>query len=135
MILTEDFVYIHFPKTGGTFVSKTLEKILPRLKKKVIFDNKHGLCRDIPKEYKNLPVLTCVRSPFDIKVSEFKYGWWKKLASQEMVNSIKTNYPQYPDLTFEEFVYSLDKHSRLVAKNRKINPYMKTKVNQCQTYL
>lgn len=135
MLITEDFVFIHFPKTGGTFVTKILEDLLPRLKKKIINQNKHGLCCEIPEEYQNLPIISCIRNPFDIKVSQFNYGWWKKLAPQEMIESIKKEYPSFPKLSFNEFVDSLDRHSPLIKKNVKVNEFMRSIGQYSQRFL
>ena len=104
MIITEDFVYIHYPKTGGTFVTKVLQelyqykkqyrifgKLLPKIiRNKVLqfpairyrvqgfnFKNVHGTCHEIPDEHSHKPILTTIRNPYDRWVSHYKFGWWK----------------------------------------------------------
>jgi hypothetical protein len=119
MILTPRFVYIHLPKTGGTFVTSVLERIfkpprprtfLGRLVRRVrgkrwIDTNKHGYCCEIPESHRGLPVAACVRNPFDRYVSQYEFGWWKE-NRQPWIDweSIKRDYPSFPALSFAEFL-------------------------------
>jgi hypothetical protein len=138
MIITPDFVYLHLPKTGGTFVATTLMEIHrdrgdlvdtvyssedtqgrpnPYFKSlrsrsdgyciRLMVPNRyqHGVCSDIPLEYRDLPVVASVRNPFDRYVSQFKFGWWKKDFSLfGGLEAVRNDYPTYPDLGFTEFV-------------------------------
>jgi len=110
MIITDDFVYIHFPKTGGTFVTHVLERLykykknyrsvcnfLPeRIQRKAlryrqvrdkiqgfIQINKHGTCNEIPKAHRHKPILGTVRNPYDRLVSHYEFAWWKVRPEEE----------------------------------------------------
>jgi len=107
MIITDDFVYIHFPKTGGTFVSKVLTELYQYKRQykilksfpKTIKNNinnrykiqlrgfielgigefgQHAPCHQIPEEHRNKPILTNIRNPYDRYVSHYEYQWWKR---------------------------------------------------------
>jgi len=135
MIITDDFVFIHYPKTGGTFVRKVVEKILRKMAKPILHKEKHGICEDIPKEYLDRPIVSCIRNPYDFKVSEFEFGWWKKLAPNSMVTPMKANYPHFPRLSFEEFVECWDNLTPIVRRNAEINSFTRTMGQYSQRFL
>ncbi len=127
MVITKDFVFIHMPKTGGTFVTEMLRKVylgyrwrsdesitlkvkcrhlrdrfLRRLSLSPWVDrNKHGSCNDIPRKYKSLPILGCVRNPFEWYVSSYEYQWWKR--HPEEYPGLADN-PDFPNLSFGQFL-------------------------------
>ena len=124
MIITDDFVYIHQPKTGGTFVTDVLERLYQgapgRAGRGGTFLNthKHGTCSDIPAAHLGKPILTTVRNPYDRYVSQYHFGWWRRhpdayCGEEEM----RARYPRYPELSFAEFVQMantlfLNRHQR-----------------------
>jgi hypothetical protein len=106
MILTDRFVYIHMPKTGGTFVTSVLERLhtpnptrLQRLLRHMQrrrglktfafvhrrygpllnVEPKHGTCHDIPETHRHLPILSCMRGPYVWYVSQYEFSWWKRI--------------------------------------------------------
>lgn len=110
MIITDDFVFIHYPKTGGTFVTDVLKRlyqykkryrylntVLPkRIQNKVlsfaeirkriqgfIHTKNHGTCHEIPERHRNKPILATVRNPYDRYVSTYKFEWWKKYPEED----------------------------------------------------
>lgn len=102
MILTPDFVFVHFTKTGGTYV----EKMLPRLYGDRCIDiDQHGTCNDVPEEYRDKPLLSTIRNPYDRYVSQYRYGWWH-ISPQEYCGEavMREMYPHHPDITFAEFL-------------------------------
>lgn len=116
MIITKRFVYLHQPKTGGTFVTETLQRAIgagpvPTLWEKVLMRAgipprfheyyKHGGQADIPKPYRRLPVAGSVRNPFDRYVSQYKFRFWQRFPDR--FPKLEAH-PSFPDLTFEEFV-------------------------------
>jgi hypothetical protein len=119
VILTPRFVYIHQPKTGGTFVTKVLERLfkpappsgpvgrlLRRWSKPEWIDtNKHGTVSQIPSSHRHLPVVATVRDPFDRYVSQYTFAWWKE-RTREWIDrdALKRRLPHFPDISFEEFV-------------------------------
>ena len=107
MIFTDTFVYIHQPKTGGTFVTTALKTIhrkgdrrnlptrlwnavrgLQRPKPplhlytnkygRLVQWNKHGTCAEIPGSHRGKRILASVRNPYDQYVSQYEFGWWKR---------------------------------------------------------
>src|SRR5262245_41967068 len=98
MLFTDRFVYLHLPKTGGTFVTQILVALhssdqglwarlqnLPRWRARhfngplgmlIWHPNKHGIRSEIPIEHQAKLVLGTVRNPFDRLVSAYEFGWW-----------------------------------------------------------
>jgi hypothetical protein len=72
MILTTRFVFIHIPRTGGTFVRQLFFQAAPPEWQTRILEGHPGAC-DIPAELRHLPRIAVVRNPFDWYVSWFHY--------------------------------------------------------------
>jgi len=53
MIVTDKFVFVHFPRTGGTFVTDMVMKFFPSARE----IGYHLPISLLPKEYSHLPVL------------------------------------------------------------------------------
>jgi hypothetical protein len=128
MIATDRFVYVHQPKTGGTFVSTALFRVhrvrwnwavhlLSSVKTDLCFktkygysiynNNKHGGCGEIPARLARRVVLASVRSPYDLMVSQYEFGWWRRRSNLryfEAVPGFRRRFSGFPDLSFEEFV-------------------------------
>jgi len=78
MILTDKFVFVHLPRTGGTFVSGVIKKFFPSA-----HEIGHHMPRELlPREYSHLPVLGTVRNPWEFYVSLYHYVWPKDAASE-----------------------------------------------------
>ncbi|HUI06644.1 MAG TPA: hypothetical protein VL486_06530 [Verrucomicrobiae bacterium] len=121
MILTDDFVFIHEPKTGGTFVTEMLRRIYEPAKKagpitralrrardgrKLMVDTrKHGTCSEIPRSHCRQPILATIRNPYDRYVSQYEFAWWKDRPPAHWdIEKLRKQFPHYPHLTFAEFV-------------------------------
>lgn len=103
MLITPDFVFIHMPKTGGTFISRILREIYADAA--VDTGRKHGTCDEIPEAHRGKPVISVMRSPFDRYVSQYHYGWWRTQPQEYCdPSSIRQAYPDYPDVSFADFV-------------------------------
>ncbi|WP_161795859.1 hypothetical protein [Synechococcus sp. GFB01] len=72
MLITEHFVFIHYPKTGGTFVTRALERLYGE---SLININKHGTCRDVPAEHAGKPLLSTHRHPLSRLLSHYEFRW------------------------------------------------------------
>ncbi|MGB1216322.1 MAG: hypothetical protein ACPG5P_00515, partial [Saprospiraceae bacterium] len=132
MIITDKFIFINYPKTGSTFVRKTIKEIHNKnatskfwnlLSKKETFYriykapnlrafnvpdrkdsfNEHGLRNQIPDKYKHLKIYSIKRSIFEILVSIYEYRDWEKTLPFSYKN-IKEDYPNYPEISFKEFI-------------------------------
>lgn len=129
MILTEKFVYIHQPKTGGTFVTKMLKRLYQNqiLESRVgcliakttgilgdylldttRYKTKHSGCRQIPLAFRNKPIFATIRNPYDRNVSEYEFGWWKMhpeyVFFSDQLEEVKQVYPHFPKISFYEFI-------------------------------
>jgi hypothetical protein len=113
MILAPAFVFIHQPKTGGTFVANVLQRLLGA---SIIDLNKHGVCNEIPASHRGLPIVSTVRNPYDRYVSQYEFGWFRKMPPREWfdMDAVRARYPDWPDVSFEEFVdASIDAFRRM----------------------
>ena len=69
MIVTDKFVFVHLPRTGGTFVSEVIRKFFPSA-----HEIGHHLPRELlPREYSHLPLLGTARNPWEFYVSLYHY--------------------------------------------------------------
>lgn len=111
MIVTNKFLFIHLPKTGGTFVTKMLldaSKAVPELRAKDLVDLKHSGVRKIPDEYKALPVVINIRNVFEHYVSRYTFKWWrdpKQAERNHKMDLVKQVYPHFPELSFSEYLH------------------------------
>jgi hypothetical protein len=103
MLITPDFVFIHMPKTGGTFITDMLRQVYGDAA--VETGRKHATCDEIPEADRGKPILSVMRSPFDRYVSQYHYGWWRT-QPQEYCDPamIREAFPAYPDVGFADFV-------------------------------
>ena len=117
MVITDDFVYIHMPKTGGTFVETALRTaIKDRGEPYLRGARKHGTAADIPGEHDDKPIVTNVRSPYDHLVSHYEFGWWRTHPGDVFdEEKIRAQYLHYPDISFREYVEALY-DSRMLEK-------------------
>ena len=133
MILTDQFVYLHFPKTGGTFVTSMLARLYEGRssiakrwisrkrasgwagrKYKRLVDRgaygyldvlKHGTCREIPESHRDKPVIACVRNPYDRQVSQYEFRWWARFPdSLGDPDVLRQKMPHFPDLSFDDYM-------------------------------
>lgn len=126
MIVTRKFVYIHFPKTGGTTVETALQRLHPlrarelalrvarRLRIPVTVElAKHGTIREVPVPYRDRPVLSCVRNPLDLYVSMFKFSRHRKHPDKwgGASSRIMSRWPSFPDLDFPDYVRYMNQES------------------------
>ncbi|HUJ10137.1 MAG TPA: sulfotransferase family 2 domain-containing protein [Verrucomicrobiae bacterium] len=137
MILTDDFVFIHEPKTGGTFVTEMLSRIYEPVKQaraitrvvqrvrgsKLMLDTlKHGTCSEIPESHRRRPILATIRNPYDRYVSQYEFGWWKDQPPDYCdLEQLRKQFPNYPRLTFGEFI-DLSNTLFLQLKNEALPP-------------
>jgi hypothetical protein len=117
MVITDQFVYIHLPKTGGTFVAKALRRLFDGQRRLFIDTStpegcaelgvisKHQTVREIPAAHAGKPIAFTVRNPFDHYVSYFEFGWWKSHPGDTFdEEAIRSLYPHYPGITFAEYL-------------------------------
>lgn len=77
MLVTDKFVFIHLPRSGGTFVSEVIRKFFPSA-----HEIGYHLPRELlPKEYSHLPILGSVRNPWEFYVSWYHHVWPRDAAT------------------------------------------------------
>ncbi len=117
MILTNDFIYIHQPKTGGTFATYVIERLYQGGGRKhggIVNTAKHATCSDVPRAWRGMPLLATVRNPYDRYVSQYHFAWWKRRPEIYCGETVmRAMFPHYPDLSFGEFL--------LLANTRFVN--------------
>lgn len=86
MIVTDKFVFVHLPRSGGTFVSEVIKKFFPNAHE-IGYHLPLGV---LPKEYSHLPVLGAVRNPWDFYVSWY-YHVWPRDATTPLISWITEN--------------------------------------------
>jgi hypothetical protein len=69
MLITEHFVFVHMPKTGGAFVRELCRRHLSPI---VEFEL-HPTYSQVPPEFAELPALSFIRNPWDWYVSVYHY--------------------------------------------------------------
>lgn len=148
MILGDRFVYIHYPKTGGTFVSAMLHKLhagkgyktrLARMlgvtfgkagggiidtAKYTAYPKKHAGCRQIPLSFKGKPIISTIRNPYDLYVSMYEYGWWKTNPEHLAwdVKKLLDCYPHFPEISFNDYVAIANNWEFQELKTPKLEP-------------
>jgi hypothetical protein len=66
VLATENFLFVHVPKTGGEFIANAMRRTC-----EVCEVGKHVPFRATPEEFRELPAICFVRNPWDWYVS-----WW-----------------------------------------------------------
>lgn len=134
MIITDSFVMINYPKTGSAFARKMLqqvhhgknetilEKVSYRLgiKKRPLFLvheepnirevtkrtgilDEHGVYIQIPKEHAHKKAISIKRNIYERYISLYEFRDWERAPWVDKEELLK-KYPNYPDITFEEFM-------------------------------
>ena len=120
MVITDRFVYVHMPKTGGTFVERVLSRLLSQ-RGGLYFDtsrndhqallgskNKHEKVRQIPDAHKAKKILFTVRNPYDHYVSFYEFGWWKTHPTDTFdEQKMRELFSHYPEIGFREYMESV----------------------------
>lgn len=117
MVITDRFVYLHIPKSGGTFVEEALSRLLtngpslyidtanPPHRGNYGNPDQHERHCHVPLQYRNRPLLASVRNPYDHHVSLYEFGWWKSHPGDTFdPRRIVQAYPHFPELSFTEYL-------------------------------
>ncbi len=129
MIVTEKFIFIHLPKTGGTFVESCLEELYKK-KQKTIFGFSRKQSKDIKYERVvsqefmfegnviygqhqgveqidrpiDVPIVSVLRDPFEWYASLHNFAWWKRNPDSTAHKFGGQDIKSYPNLSFGECV-------------------------------
>jgi len=80
MIVTDKFVFLHLPRSGGTFVSEVIRKFFPSAHE-IGYHLPRAL---LPEKYSHLPLLGTVRNPW-----EFYVSWYHHRQSSDTYSPLK----------------------------------------------
>jgi hypothetical protein len=70
VLIARDFVFLHVPKTGGTFVQRTITDFLPRVD---VGTYTHTPYDKFPESARDLPGFYVIRNPWDWYVSWYHF--------------------------------------------------------------
>jgi hypothetical protein len=70
VLIARDFVFLHVPKTGGTFVQRTVADFLPKVD---VGTYTHTRYDEFPASARNLPGFYVIRNPWDWYVSWYHF--------------------------------------------------------------
>ena len=110
IIVNNAFVYIHHPKTGGTFVTEMLKRVASTSKEFTIQELpglKHAGVRKIPDEHRHLPILINVRNVFEHYVSRYTFRWWADPGHYQKrfnMEKVRKDFQDFPEIGFAEFL-------------------------------
>jgi len=121
MIVTDDFVFLNYPRTGSTFVREALRDVYAkhpeRRFEELVLPNsrtltarrqrrmsQHGSRHQIPAGHEDKPVFSVVRHPLDRLVSQFALAFWSQGNDVAPVAELRSRFPSYPKLSFGEFL-------------------------------
>jgi hypothetical protein len=120
VLITDSFIYIHMPKTGGTFVETVLRRVLEAVgerytdtataagRARLSARDQHGTLAEVPAEHRGKQVLATARNPFDHLASFFEFGWWRDHPNDTFNEAvIRARYSQYPDLSFDQYLEAI----------------------------
>ncbi len=148
MIVTDDTVLLNMPKTGSSFARECLKEVyqrkissLPTVQKilyKAKFKKKpflkeimvkragisspdqHGGYSDIPLKYRNRKIISVIRDPQELLLSDYTYEWWKENSVPDK-SVLEKMFPSFPDLSLKEYIdYRNFKLNEKLGKKPKI---------------
>jgi hypothetical protein len=152
MTIGNKFIFLYIPKTGSSFTINVFTKINKKLKgvNKFFFQRKklqtemvksknikarfynyeydqHTTISQIDRGLlKDKKIVSIIRNPYHAYVSRYEYGSYsntKVLEIKEYQNLAKNNFPNFPDLTFNQFIdFSLLLAKDNLEKHIKIRP-------------
>lgn len=71
MLVTKSFVFVHIPRTGGSFIQTVIGEHLPVLDRS---DYTHAPYAELPERWRGLPAFCVIRNPWDWYVSWFHHS-------------------------------------------------------------
>ena len=140
MFLTEKFAFLHIPKTGGTFVHFHLRKIyaktflskcahslrskygiaLPFIRYSYLELPKHTFRRELNRLDGKISIIACIRNPFDVYISQYKFGWWLQFPDKWFADPqrVVAEFGELSRFDFEAFMKSTLRYSHWAETTR-----------------
>ncbi len=119
MRIMDSFIFLHMPKTGGSFIASALDELAKKTGNPITKIDKgrwqldaedalskhHFLSRIPAPVLQQKPALICVRNPLSHYVSHYRFQWWVGHENSVFMDEkIRQHYPNYPQLTFHEYL-------------------------------
>jgi hypothetical protein len=113
VIVSDDFVYLHMPKTGGGTIRSVLSTVLPEgYATPGPHPHVHPGWQYIPPQASDLPVLCYIRNPWDWHVSWYMFGSSRREPKQtKLWSSAFADKPDFPTFLRRACTGALD-HDR-----------------------
>jgi predicted house-cleaning noncanonical NTP pyrophosphatase (MazG superfamily) len=147
MIITDDFVFIVYPKTASAFTREAFDEIhnkpsyvkwfnklfkgfyypsnYQRIKvnKLEVHNRKgqpteHGLYIQVKQEDREKRIFSICRSPFDRLVSLYTFRDWLRTDELLIDPYTKNKFPNYPELSFDQYLDALYKVNPLIRDDK-----------------
>lgn len=134
MLICKKFVLLNNPKTGSTFVRTVIKEIYKKKFfkscKEIILDfqrsnryikySQHGGYYQIPKKYLNRTVVSVIRNPYEKFLSTYEFRWWVTVPPIAK-ESVPIYFPQFPDLSIDDFVYMNELSAEYALKHNPLS--------------
>jgi hypothetical protein len=145
MLVSKHFIFLNFPKTGSSFVRKTLkdlnsdlslydkfflnrrikEVLLPsvRIKNKNYSQkDAHIICYQLTEDQKRKDIFSVIRNPVHRMVSYYEYGFWKNVDELPIpFEKLKEFYPEFPNISFSDYLHLMNSKEVLTGLFPSIN--------------
>lgn len=123
MVITNDFIFLHYPKTGGTFCETHIKRLYRQTNRRRIINllrrkpvrwyrsiRQHSGVHAIPRYARHLPKLATIRNPYDRWVSHYEFNIYAHYPEAVPNHEkILEEYPHFPNITFPEFILIANK--------------------------
>jgi hypothetical protein len=117
VIVSEDFVYLHMPKTGGGTIRSVLSTVLPKgYATPAPHPHVHPGWRYIPPEASDLPVLCHIRNPWDWYVSWYMFSSRGEPRQTKLWTSAFGDKPDFPTFLRRACTGALDHDREEIAE-------------------
>ena len=133
MIITDKFVLLNFPRTGSTFLRNAIGRLYGRSRspwgrlwgrlrsrrqafrefelpiertlsaRRAGRRSQHGSYSQIPPEDRNRTVVSAMRHPLDLVVSQYECGFWRQNPPGDP-EEVRARFPSFPDLSFGAYL-------------------------------
>ena len=109
MYVTKNFVFLHFPRTGGTFLKNHLSKIIEpekSFKSDGGIANSHVTINSLDNKYRGLPVFVLLRDPISWYWSFYSHQKLRSVSRKKSKPNLIYLYGSNTE-TFENFTQNL----------------------------